>query len=87
MSTIEKTQVELYQGRDEQNRRFGYVHGDDGGLFFTWMDNLDETIDSLEVDTVDGDGDLDQSDVAEFLRDYLPTTATGRKMWATDDDE
>jgi hypothetical protein len=85
-TTITKGQVELYQGRDAQNCAFGYVHGDDGGFFFTWRPTLDATLDSVEVDSVDGDGGLDKSDVIAILNDYLPNTPRGRKMWGSDDE-
>lgn len=81
---ISKSDVDLVQGRDDQERTFGYVHGDDGGFFFTWMPTLEQTLSSVEVDEVDGDGDLNESDVVEFLREYLPTTSRGRKLWAAD---
>lgn len=77
MASITKNQVDLVQGEDEQGRKFGYVAGDDGGFFFTWMGNLSATIASVEEDDVDGDGGLDESDVAAFLEVYLPTTRLG----------
>lgn len=55
------------QGRTEDDRDFGYICGDDGGWFFTWHDTLAETLESLEIDEVDGDGGLDEDDVREFL--------------------
>lgn len=59
------------QGITENNREFGYVCGDDGGWFFTWCDTLAETLDSIEIDTVDGDGGLSKCDVREFLATEL----------------
>lgn len=85
-ATITKSQVDLWQGDGEDGYPFGYVAGDDGGYFFTWLDTLDETLASVEADEVDGDSDLDESEVVEFLRGYLPTTKRGREMWATDDE-
>lgn len=70
------------QGVDRNGREFGYVSGEGGGLFFTWMPTLEETLDSMEQDEVDGDGGLDFLQVEEMLREYLPATAKGRKMWA-----
>lgn len=84
MSTISKHSVDLNQGQDEQGRTFGYVAGDEGGYFFTWMPTLQETLASVEVDEVDGDGELDEAEVVDFLRDYLPTTKRGSKWAATD---
>lgn len=85
---ITKTQVDLWQGDHEINpsvkfggRSFGYIHGENGGYFFTWHDSLDATIESLEVDEIDGDGDLDLAELQAFLRDYLPTTSRGRSAW------
>mgnify|MGYP000732833911 CR=1 FL=1 len=75
--------TDLNQGTDAQGRTFGYVHGDDGGFFFTWMPTLDETVDSVEVDEVDGDGDLTESEVREWLREYLPTTKRSLKVWGS----
>lgn len=86
-ATITKSDLDLNQGKDAQDRTFGYVHGDDGGFFFTWMPTLEATISSVEVDEVDGDGDLSESEVVEFLREYLPTTKRGREMWSQDDAE
>jgi hypothetical protein len=80
--TITKHQVELVQGETEDGAAFGYVHGEDGGYFFTWRPTLEATLASVEEDEVDGDGELDYSEVVEFLRDHLPTTARGRKMWS-----
>jgi hypothetical protein len=84
MATIQKSQVDLYQGDDDRGRSFGYVAGEDGGFFFTWGDTLDATLSSVEEDEVDGDGGLDHSDVVEFLRDYLPATKRGRRAWGDD---
>jgi hypothetical protein len=79
MSNIKKSHVDLYQGEDQQDRVFGYVSGDDGGFFFTWMPTLTETLDSIEEDEIDGDGGLGKSDVRDFLESYLPTTPGGGK--------
>lgn len=73
--------IDMYQGQTESGEDFGYVCGDDGGYFFTWRSTLDRTIDSVEEDSVDGDGGLDISDVIEHLRKKLPCTARGRAMW------
>jgi hypothetical protein len=81
---ITKHQVDLCQGQDDKNRDFGYVAGDDGGFFFTWMDTLEETLDSIDEDEQDGDGDLDESEVRDFLESYLPTTRRGQKIWGSD---
>lgn len=77
--TITAARVDLDQGVRINNLRFGYVHGRDGGFYFTWHPTLDETIASIEADEIDGDGELDEDDVAEFLREYLPTTDPGRR--------
>lgn len=63
--------IDMNQGRDEQNRKFGYVHGEGGGFFFTWMPTLEETLASVDEDGVDGDGGLSESEVVEFLREKL----------------
>ena len=63
--------LDRYQGDDAQGRKFGYVCGDDGGYFFTHLGTLDATIDSLDVDDVDGDGGLSLADVEQFLRERL----------------
>ena len=60
--------IDMNQGLDAQGRKFGYVCGDEGGYFFTWLPTLEETLASVEVDEVDGDGDLGESEVADFLR-------------------
>ena len=82
--TITKNQVDLCQGQDDKNRDFGYVAGDEGGFFFTWMPTLAATLDSIDEDEQDGDGELDESDVRTFLSEYLPTTGRGRRMWGDD---
>lgn len=82
--TATKRNVDLHQGDDDQGRAFGYVAGDDGGFFFTWMPTLEATLASVEADELDGDGGLDESEVVEALRAYLPTTKRGRKTWAAD---
>jgi hypothetical protein len=82
MTTITKSQCDLNQGDDEQGRTFGYVCGDDGGFFFTWLGSLAETLDSIDEDEQDGDGGLDADEVREFLAAYLPTTRRGRHMWS-----
>ena len=82
--------VDLHQGDTPMGgeyRAFGYVCGDEGGFFYTWMDTLDATLATVEGDEVDGDGGLVKEDVVALLREYLPTTARGRKMWGTDDAE
>ena len=83
--TITKHQVDLCQGQDDQDRDFGYVAGDDGGFFFTWLPTLEATLDSIDEDQQDGDGELDESEVREFLADYLPTTGRGQRLWGGDD--
>ena len=63
--------LDMNQGRDEQDRSFGYVCGDDGGFFFTWMPTLEATLASVEEDEQDGDGGLTKAGVVEFLRGKL----------------
>lgn len=79
VSKITKSQVSLNQGEDQHDRVFGYVAGEGGGFFFTWMDTLEETLDSIESDGEAGPGGLKKSDVRDFLSEYLPTTPGGRK--------
>ena len=84
--------VSLVQGVERDGREFGYVAGVDGGFFFTWMPTLEETVLSMEEDWTSsnyytqetGDGGLDFNQVAELLREHLPSTAKGRKMWAAE---
>jgi hypothetical protein len=78
---ITKRQVDLCQGQDFHDRDFGYVAGDEGGYFFTWMPTLSQTLDSIEEDEQDGAGDLDERNVRDFLESYLPTTKRGVKLW------
>lgn len=79
--TITKHQVDLDQGVDQHDRDFGYVAGEGGGFFFTWMPTLAETLDSIDEDQLGGCGDLDESEVREFLAAYLPTTERGRRAF------
>ena len=81
VAEITKSQVDLCQGQDSKDRDFGYVEGDEGGYFFTWMPTLEATLDSIEEDEQDGDGDLDESEVRDFLESYLPTTKRGVRLW------
>jgi hypothetical protein len=89
MATITRRQVDLWQGDTEvhgphvkcEGRSFGFVHGDDGGYFFTWLPTLGETLASVEEDSESSDGGLDRAEVVDFLRGYLPRTAKGREMW------
>ena len=81
MTTITSNQVDLCQGTDDHDRDFGYVAGDDGGFFFTWLPTLSETLASIDEDEQDGDGGLDADDVREFLAGLLPTTSHGKRMW------
>jgi hypothetical protein len=78
---ITAAQVEQVQGETEDGAKFGYVHGEGGGFFFTWRDTLEATLASVEEDEMDGAGELSQEGVVEFLREYLPTTKRGQKMW------
>jgi len=63
--------LERYQGTTDDNKRFGYVAGDDGGYFFTWHDSLAQTLASIEEDEQDGDGGLDVDEVREFLEEKI----------------
>lgn len=82
ITKITASQLDICQGQDDQGRDFGYVAGDGGGFFFTWMSTLEATLDSIEKDEKDGDGELDESAVREFLSDYLPTTGRGASVWS-----
>ena len=83
--SITKSQVDLYQGDGEGGEKFGYVAGDGGGFFFAWKNSLDATLGSVEVDEVDGEGGLYESEVVAFLREYLPTTKRGKALWCGDE--
>ena len=78
---LSKANVELTQGINRDDREFGYVSGDGGGFFFDWMPTLEETLDSINEDEMDGDGGLDADEVRDFLETYLPTTGKGRRAW------
>lgn len=86
-TTITAGDVALVQGRTEDDREFGYVFGQDGGMFFTWMPTLGETLDSIEEDELDGDGELDANLVRQFLANYLPTTSKGQRLWGSNNAE
>ena len=66
--------LDKVQGKTEDDRDFGYVCGDGGGYFFTWMPTLEETLDSLDVDQVDGDGGLDADEVREYLSSRIASS-------------
>lgn len=66
--------VTIKQGQDENGRNFGYVHtnySEDGGFFFTWLDTLEATIDSVKEDEVAGNGGRDINRVKSELRPFL----------------
>lgn len=86
MATLTANSVTLVQGITKGDRDFGYVSGEDGGMFFTWMPTLEETLDSIEEDEQDGDGELDADEVRKFLAHLLPTTSKGRSMWGIDEE-
>lgn len=69
--TTTKMSIDMNQGINKDGRKFGYVHGTVGGFFFTWMPTLEETLATIEADEVDGDGDLTEADVAEFLSEKI----------------
>ena len=58
--------IDKYQGIDEQNRNYGYIGQDDGGYFFTWLDTLEETLDSLDPNIIDPP-EFDIDDARDFL--------------------
>ncbi len=68
---IKKNQLDRNQDTDDQGNIYGYIHGDDGGFFFTRHDDLDATLASIEADEADGDGGLSREAVAEFLASEL----------------
>lgn len=46
--------IDKNQNDDGNGNQFGYVYeADGGGYFFTWMDSLDATLRSIEIDRVD----------------------------------
>ena len=72
--------IDMYQGRDAQDRKFGYVgcDADESGYFFTWHSTLEDTLDSLDGDEM-AQTSHDRSDVA---REYLESK-TGAKFAAS----
>jgi len=74
-------QVDLNQGTTEEDNVFGYVAGNDGGFFFTWLSSIEDTVDSVEEDGIDGPGGLESGDVKMFLSNYLPTTPRGQETF------
>lgn len=57
----------------DDDRIVGFVYTsdeEDGGYFFTWMDTLDETLDSLRPDTL-GAPTFPESDAREFLKSQV----------------
>lgn len=69
--TIDRHQGRTNQTPDGEERRFGYICGDDGGWFFTWMDTLEETLDTIEIDEIDGDGGISYWQAMEFLEEAI----------------
>ena len=60
--------IDMNQGINEQGNKFGYIHGEDGGYFIEGMPTLDETLESVSADEVDGDGGLTIEEAREMLR-------------------
>jgi len=60
--------VDKFQGYTSDGGRFGYVAGDEGGWFFEYRETLDETLETLVVDTIDGDGGVDYTSAKAALR-------------------
>ncbi len=48
-----KLTIDMNQGRDEHDRRFGYITDGEGGYFFTWMTTLKATLATIDPDEVD----------------------------------
>jgi hypothetical protein len=63
--------IDMNQGQTEDGRTFGYVHGEDGGFFFTWMPTLAETLESVEEDEQDGDGGLTVEEARKALKEKI----------------
>ena len=59
---------------DANDRQVGFVYQDgvDGGYFFTMMDSLEATLDSVEPCSIDGDGGIDREAARSLLRKKLP---------------
>jgi len=60
-----------WQGYTIDNIRFGYVAGTEGGWYFTEHLDARDTLDSLEIDEIDGDGGLTHEDARSTLSAYL----------------
>jgi predicted ribonuclease YlaK len=73
--------IDLEHLVDDTGRSVGYVHGEDGGYFFTWMSTIEDTLASLAADEVDGPGGLDGDEVIHFLGAHLPNTPKGKTLW------
>jgi hypothetical protein len=63
--------IDKNQGITDSGKKFGYICGDEGGWFFTWHDTDEETLNSLEVDCVDGDGGIEYQDARKALKAIL----------------
>ena len=47
--------IDPIQGKDNDDNEFGYIElsGENGGYFFTWRENLRDTLRSIEPDQMD----------------------------------
>jgi len=69
-------QFDASQGKDKDDRTYGYGGIEDrGGYFFTWLPTLQETLDSIEADEIDPPQNWPQRAMAE-LRGCI------RRRWA-----
>lgn len=60
-------EIDKFQGITEDGKKFGYISGNNGGWFFTWYDTKEETLASLEIDYVDGDGGISYNEALNAL--------------------
>lgn len=63
--------IERCQGKTECGDKFGYVHGDEDGYFFTWRDTLEETVASLEYDNAFETPKVSRETAAKFLGEAI----------------
>jgi len=61
-----------WQGYTEDDKRFGYIAGSDGGgWFFVECARHSDTLQSLEIDEIDGDGGMSYETAYKILYNYL----------------
>lgn len=89
--TTNKLAVTTWWLKADKSNRIGDVHAEGDwrcpfppvAFHFRWLPTLEETLDSLVPSGEENCGNFSEQEVREFLREYLPTTEDGQRLWGT----